>query len=230
MALLDDIVAFYRFEGNLLDASGNGRSLTLTGVSTVDYPAGKIGLGVLPVLGWPRRIGDAAMNPAAGTISAWILFQSTSDTIVVGTDDENGNLVSGIKLFDDPPITLAGGGNFYETYDTPANGEWTHFVVSWGGAGFKCWINGTLFTEPVYTFSPGVDGEFGVITLFAQSRITDLLGVWSRQLTDGEVATLYGGGAGYDPYAPSPASGSVLAQPGGMPRVSALPSGGDGGG
>jgi hypothetical protein len=197
--LLTGLVAYYKLDGNLAVASGNGRDLT---PSSPTYGAGKIGQGLVTGAGSRTPLGG--MTDDAASLAAWFKPTGIGGGIYGGTVefDPTGTVpgLFGLALFEDdaaPPSlqAFADGSAFADEQVTA--GEWSLAVVTWDGDLLHFYVNGAV--GPTDTAPPpeGWSGAaFRVATTIDTPTPIDEVGVWSRALSAGEVATLYNGGEG----------------------------------
>lgn len=234
MALTDSLVAYWRADeasGDMLDSSGNGRTLTANG--SPGSRAGKLG-------------------NARDFVPASSQYCSTSDATVLGTiSDSAGWTIAGWLYSDTPTATREVCGHFngasaegllvwhYDTFTAArelvvqwwANGSapvttWTGVSMTSGAWNFFA-IKYDAVADRVYARSNGTTGSgvscagktftnYAAGFYLGRSRSSgatywdggmDDVGVWSRALTGAELDSLYNSGAGLDPTA---STGSAL--------------------
>lgn len=220
--LTDGLVAFYRFDGNLLDGSENGHHFVST-QSAPSYPAGVIGqrLSTLdpggatyPEVTIPGFVG----RPIAGSawaVSAWLWAltepaPANYGMFSLGMTVSGTGAVLAYTFNNGVTRTLTLQATEFEG-EGPPNGMLTEVVVSPGvyhvvitcdGSGLvRGYLDGSLVvTQQIATAPDTFNGYF-----FCGSSGgggVDLLGVWNRALSAADVTTLYNSGGGFDPTPP----------------------------
>jgi hypothetical protein len=191
------LLAYYRFDGSLADASGNGQ--TLTALSGPAYIPGVLGQGASEMS--LTRAAVAGVGSAC-SLSAWFKVGEDGASHVLGF----GNLGFSVEL----DANLTDGSNVFGLIDDPSlpfdvslvQGDKIHVVFVTDGAGSEFYVNGvSRGTSPTV---PSVDLSAAAFTLGGNAgpaTATDEVGVWDRALTAAEVLLLYDGGAGFDPTA-----------------------------
>jgi formylglycine-generating enzyme required for sulfatase activity len=228
------LVAFYPFNGNANDHSGNGNHGSLVGSSVAAY--GALGAGEsLHVDGsnnsWMEVPDNPNLRPVATTISIWI-YNNLSDNsgvrYVCGKDYEQmeihlsnaQNQQSGIRF-------IPRSGCYVDTVSgTPAQ-EWFHLVciAGEGSDGAKIYINGSRVAVVKFGQFNGSEAlETGDAPLLFGSRIDkgwphldgkiDNIRIYNRALSESEVTRLYSKESGQP--------NTVLVQGGALPAGSAL--------
>jgi len=195
--LLTGLEAYYRFEGDLEDASGNGRVLTNNGPA---FGAGVIGAGLADGGGLSDPVILTGVSPATGeyTAAAWVQVGGATPLASVNLIDANegydviriGPRATGVRVVVGSDVT-----------DLPAAAGWHHVAQVVGGGQQRVYLDGALAAGPTST-AAWVDGSTGQLDVQATGGAgTDEVGVWSRALSADEIASLYNGGAGFDPTA-----------------------------
>lgn len=189
--------AYYRFQGDGTDSSGNGRALTLIGGS---YVAGLIGLGSLG-----KSTGaQLPVSVATGfTLSVWL---QSLDSLEYDGTGASVSLLSdfvryGIQLVATWETSLEvkfdAGVGITELEPIGLSG-WEHAAIVWDGSEARFFLNGGLVrTGNIATVPEMIDiqGEGDFPSAY------DELGVWDVALSESQVQQLYNGGAGFDPTA-----------------------------
>jgi hypothetical protein len=224
-SLLTGLVCWHDLDetsGNRLDKGLNG--ITMVPVGSPSYDVGMIGNAVsIPVSGAnylsaPDHAGFDALTTKASW-SWWIkrnanisgensfLARFTYPSPAEWEFESNGAASTALRMFCQTDAGLA---RWSWAAAGLTGGAWHHVVVIFDGTQtgndrMKCWTDGALRTvsvdvgaipsalknsNPAYTmgYFPGL-GRPGWCLL-------DLVGIWSRVLTDDERATLYNAGAG----------------------------------
>lgn len=219
MALDTNLIAYWKLDessGNASDATGNGKTLTNTGSST--FTSGKINNGTsLSGSGqYFTRSSEAYFQiTGALTISFWCKSSKTGAQSVVskGNNSFSGSYEymvfwqNGKFSFQ----TYGGGSPYTVTTDTSLSiNTWYHVVVTRSGSGsgdtVKIYVNGSSVsltnvfgTDPskVGTSSfPLNIGNYNNDTTSLFEGMIDEVGIWTRELTSGEVTQLYNSGNG----------------------------------
>lgn len=232
MAILDNLQGSYSLDdspGNLVDSSGNGR--TLTNNNSVAFNTGKINQGadtgilnVNETLTTTSFMGLTAADPY--TFNLWINVTtnpaSTAEACFLSWCDNstsNGKAYYQLKLYNNVGtmqvyITRNNttGQDQIGTNSSFTLGTWYMLTYRWDTANHTLCVDGN--TTPLLTQAStrigsnsdngGTDG----FKLFTEqdnsgdySGLIDIVGVWSRAITDVEMGTLYAAGAGIQyPY------------------------------
>ena len=190
-----ELLAFWKL-ADLTDASGNGNSLTNT--NSVAFVAGKIGnAAVFNGSNYLRStiIVDLDLEFC---ISLWCKPDNTANygTMVGGSAGGTINIAyTGANSFD----FNNGAAGHINVAATPS--VWQHLVFNSDGTTDQAWVNGVLVDErSAQGRSPTTRIDLGSLTnsyfYFGQ---LDAVGIWSRDLTSGEIAQLYNNGSGLEP-------------------------------
>lgn len=200
MALTDNLVAYYKLDGNSNDSVGSNNG-TDTGVS---YVSGKINNagsynGSTSHTAVPN---NSALQLSTGSISFW--FNTTSNLsswrgLVAKQGAFGVFLNSGeLTLYDwGTDLNRASG-------VTPSINTWHHCVLSFQSGvtnGTKLYLNGTLIFTTTITVSSQSEGVSIAAGNYAgniqnYNGLIDEVGIWSRALSPTEVTQLYNSGAG----------------------------------
>lgn len=215
MALIDDLIAYWKLDeasGSRADSHG---SYTLTDNNTVASATGKINDGADLESGNSEYLSNSSMPiHAATSVSFWYKAESDTGNIQVpyahdgrmgGTESVyfNFHVNSGLSL----AFYMSGSGGNIGADPIPSStistGTWYHFVITYDSTnglviyrdGSSLYTTGSVGTRAGSTAQPfriGVDG-FGRYT----DGIVDEVGYWSRELTSAEVTSLYNSGNGF---------------------------------
>ncbi len=209
--LLADLGAYYRFDGDLTDSSGNGFTISDFGAGESTYVTGVLGqarsgandfstsTGVsfstsapatspFTLFGWMRRNSDSAQ----GTAAAFGFVTTSFGILRMGIDNSN-------NLFFGQP---GGGANGLEISGVYTEGEWVHLALRSSGDGIAtAFVNGVAHgtTLDLSTVS-GMNADVMRLSAAVDFAPTaqDECGVYLRALPDCDIAALAGG---YDPTA-----------------------------
>lgn len=202
MALIDNAIAYYKFDESSGDASDSVASNTLTNVNTVTYSAGKINNGANFAQASSQYFtGGSITMPAAFTVSGWFKLNSVSgnlDTIF------NHNSTGANAIWVGAVNNALYLSNFTTDINTGAvlsASTWYFFVAKSDGTTASISINaGTPVTGAVShsstatTFWVGERQDSNASTYLDGS--IDELYIVGRQITGTEETTLYNSGAG----------------------------------
>jgi hypothetical protein len=209
MALTDNLQAFYKLS-DLSDSSGNNRTLTNNG--NVSFASGK--LGNAAVFDGNYLSLESLTIPSEFTISFWCNIETTAEgdnqvtgLFGTGTDFFCHTLSDGqtLKIHWGNPYPYNFNYNDSNNNSSIALNEWTHVVI--GQDSEKKYIytnnvkseivsNGT--SEVTTNIAIGAFLGGGVEPNVQGSKKMDAFGIWSRALSDAEVAELYNNGTGLE--------------------------------
>lgn len=204
MSLLSSLLGYWKFDGNGLDSTPNGRDFTLTG--TMPYVAFLEGQGCSPSATNYWNIANPTWldSLTAHTFAYWVrdsAYDLTQAVLSVGTAAAAASTVH-------YPFDVAGGNGFklfannisfpYKlTSSLPALNSWQHCaVVCESASSSRLYINGveraTNTTNSLALAASQVALRVGMYHNGGQGYSGDVahLGIWSRALTPTEVATL----------------------------------------
>ena len=218
------LIAWYPFNGNANDSSGNGRNgKVYSANNTVKYVNGKNGQGIyLKGDGHVGTQGDYVILPAIGmnkypsyTISLWVKQDGDADSLFGHGENFIGghslsNSCNGTFAFSyqgQAPAFQFGYGNGYvggnSVYTTGDLGNWVlHTLVIASGTA-HCYKNGVLFATMKGSTNTDAESEIGVGTHWFCSggtQSTRFLGgiddirIYNRALDSLEVQTIYNQG------------------------------------
>lgn len=196
LGLTSGVVAYYALTNNGNDSSPNARNMTLAGAT--------YGTGILDQDLVSSSADTAAYVATLGacSISAWFFFDATSAAQVGNMGFRSGATkqleFSFSRISVSASLAVAGGGAV--TFQTSiATAAWHHVVcTSDGGGVIRTYFDGA--------FAANVAGSTGGLTvdtvsLAANIRVfIDEVGFWSRELTVANIASLWNGGLGKNPY------------------------------
>lgn len=186
--LLSGLGAYYRLDGNLLDASGNNRHLTASGTPT--YGAGQLNSALVTQAGTRTPLGIPA---GAVSISAWFKGDATCQGRG-GTALFTGSLGLSYQRFaglGGRVLAYADGATqFSSAFGSVADDTWVNAVVTFDGTTARFYVNGTLVDSGPFA-AQDLAGLFAVSAFaFEDTSPVDEVGVWGRALNAAEVAAL----------------------------------------
>lgn len=219
MALTDSIQAYWNLDessGNAADSTANNNDLTNNGTAT--FVAAVIGNGCDLEASSSQyfSIADAAQTGLdfsdAVSFAGWVNFESVSiDQQIITKRVGTGNQRSYNFYFDNALDLLTFlwftdgstvGGNEAVSW-SPSTATWYHIAVTKSGTSVNFYVNGTQqgttqSGDNATIYNGTAPFELGAFQTDAQyfDGKMDEWGVWSRELTSGEISQLYNSGAG----------------------------------
>ena len=216
MALLTNLVSYWKLDeasGNAADSVGSN---TLTNNNTITYAAAKINNGA-SLNGSNQYFNSAAAGlQITGdlTYAMWVKPTVQLNRLsLLNTYATAGNGLGVITTLEDISGVLkmrfanyiSGSNKDYTSTATVASGSWSHiaFVYHASAGQVEFYVNGTSLDSPtgfptsitsVSSMIFGNDGNLGTGNWYL--GMVDEVGIWSRALTSTEIASLYNGGAG----------------------------------
>jgi len=206
----DGLLAWWPFNGDAEDASGNGVDGTVygatltTGVNGVANTAYQLGESNMYInVGSPAGLSTV---PNAFTYSVWVARTGASTNQwpqIMGASDTHTNF--GIR-------TSAYGNNVYFEWGTsPFSGtyagsgtlvnlgtvnQWRHVTITYNGSRIRGYVNGTIIStvDPAAVRPAMASFSFTTSSSGWQGKVDDAR-VYNRALTDAEVETIYRVGA-----------------------------------
>jgi hypothetical protein len=212
MALTDNLQAFYKLS-DLSDSSGNNRTLTNNG--NVSFASGKLGnAAVFDGTNW-MDVPSENLGVNSCSYSCWINTSTVSSTqnnflgIWDGGFSDSvlmaiylGCLEVGINTTDSGNIFAFG---WNGSGPAICDGQWHFVTMTYSGTQLKVYVDGSLVSTSEATgsiisntgFKIGKthQASYGNSPLIGQM---DAVGIWSRALSDSEVAELYNSGTGLE--------------------------------
>lgn len=206
----DDLQAYWKFDGNSNDATGNGWNGSDSNVS-YDNSYGLINQGVsangsnsqIPF----GNIGASVQQTCS--ISLWLKTTMTSKSVILTLQNAGDNANLFLKLNEPTSGKISwrlwNGSSTTAINSTTAtlnDGNWHHIVAVRNGVNAALYIDGNTTPEATSSsfhninvggtankfFEPGNDVVY--------NGYIDEVGIWSRELTTQEVSDLYNSGAG----------------------------------
>ena len=218
MALIDNIQAYWKLEGNSTDATGNGHNGTDTGMS-YNASYGKIGQGANFVNTYPNN--NSSFTATVGdygtfTINLWVKSSyaggNDSGFVTVGNWSTTGhfqfkyNVTAGyitVEGYGDNPAT--------ELHATTSlfNGTYNMVTVTYKTSAtptIEVFVNGSSVASQTYTSLPTINfssattyvGTWLIGTNYRGmvSGYMDEIGIWNVVLGSSDITALYNAGAG----------------------------------
>jgi len=208
--LLTNIIAYYQLDNNagalsLVDATGNGYTLTNVNSVAVSTATVKLGTGCANFASGPKRL--VATLPASLTAFSISLWAKGSTQTASYPELTTNNATNGIEFnFSHSSATTkfrAVVNNVaVASTTTVTDNNWHHGVMTWDGATLKLYTDaGTPVTAAVTSAAQNFNGislgdSTDSNTALQYVGLLDEVGYWSRALTASEVTSLYNAGAG----------------------------------
>lgn len=218
MALIDNLVAYYKLDGNSNDSvsSNNGTDTNIT----YNTSYGKINQGAnfngssskiaiadssaltftdkITVCAWVYTGTTSGNHTAVGKLGSlttkefWLAFNTGQASFLLSTDGSNQN-------------------GFQQSSNTMSTNTWYLLTGTYDGTNVKLYINDSLIgttpmTGNIYSGSSHLNiGNIGDYNVDFWSGNIDEVGIWSRALSLTEISQLYNGGNGlsYDLFSPN---------------------------
>lgn len=220
MALVDNLVAYYKLDTAALTTDSSGSGFTLTNTNTVGEGTAFIGTACadLGLVNINKRLEIANSLGVTGaiTMSFWVKMRTeiAAGTQVFIQQGNATNFVNNLVNYDFNAGTRRIGFNrqkqnvsnnaFYST-QTLGTTNWHHIVYTYDATTMKGYYDGTEVVSQALSGS-GVSGATNSFTIGQDigqwlgtyaSAFIDEVGVWSRAVTGAEVTSLYNSGAGF---------------------------------
>ncbi|MGL4553973.1 MAG: LamG-like jellyroll fold domain-containing protein [Gemmataceae bacterium] len=197
--------------GDALDASGNGRTLALTGTA---------GASSVRIAGCGRSFGGSAFLRRDGalvtggplTMACWLRAYNQVNVKIFAFAQHAGTSLltmrQGIFGEDESIVygTANGGLNSIEAHGNGQDGSWRHMVFTWDNDTLRGYADGVQIGSPVsgtadYSSLTGIGVALGDGSGDYYMGDIALPGIWPFALTEAEIARLYNSGSGLNPYA-----------------------------
>jgi hypothetical protein len=211
---IDGLFAFWNLNessGTRYDSSGNGRNLTET-YGTVSSTTGKIANcayfnGTSGGGSTNSKLGSTSfgVNPNSNfSMSVWMKPRSFSGyQHIIGAPFQNGFYIGGNGNGSNLTFNLYNGSVYGVSAPSTAFDTWHHYVFIREGNTLK------LYADNIYIGSASVSGQSfdgdpvfsvggGEYDEYYFNGDIDALGLWTRALTESEIASLYNGGNGIE--------------------------------
>jgi len=199
-----NLEAYYKFDGNVNDSSGNARTGTEYGSPT--YVAGKFGQSI-DLNGSTQYVSipsyqylQPQTTATSWSMSTWIKYDVVGVHSIFDTFNYS-NPYKGVRFRVNHSTTFilasVGFDNLAFTKPTSSAGTWYHFAATMNGTTIKLYWDGTLlgtlsWSAPETVYRAGVAPEIGRApdgTAYLNGQIDDY-SIWRRVLSGTEVATL----------------------------------------
>ncbi len=201
------LVAYYPFNGNANDASGNGNNGVIYGATFATGIDSSINSacsfdGINDYISFPT---SAIGNTSSGTISMWVQLNRTSTHHVpfcVNGVDSYGCIYFTVAVYDTSSYFRSGHNSAYDNQPFPSfyDGNWRHIVGTWNSSNVEYWIDGAkVGSNNFQSYSGAVTsvwiGNAPNRNYWVNGRI-DETRIYNRVLTDVEIAALLNEGSG----------------------------------
>jgi Laminin G domain. len=219
-SLTDGLVAYYPFNGNANDESGNGNNGTVNGatLTTDRFGNANNAYSFNGVNNEVRVLNPFGQNvPNSLSISVWIKTTSTKDAGAIvtqvtacinNTDDHFG--IALYNLSDDKELKadIFNGTTAKTDRSLVADGFWHHIAVVGTDKSISLYVDGKIkflaSSTPVFTYDPAINLVIGGVSFYAcsynsyfEGSIDDVY-IYNRALSDAEIQELYNGQSCYN--------------------------------
>ena len=198
----DGLVAWYPFNGNALDESGNAANGTIHGATPTEdrngvssaafHFDGQSWLSASP-LGLPN--GDASRSVSAWLNPSTVAGPFTLTAVAYGAPSTSSAFMVGLY---NQGIAVQGWADDFGTEVDYSADEWMHVVCTFAASSIKIYFNGVLIEEGENTTWNTMDGPLilgsrvDLANSYFEGSIDDV-GIWNRALHPAEVVALYNG-------------------------------------
>jgi len=197
MALTDNLLAYYKLDGNSNDSVGSNNGTD----TSISYVSGKINQSAL-FNGTNSSVTLTISQIPTNTITYNYWIKSSSTTYQNIIRGEKLGMLSTIYLNKVRNYLYNGTWNTSDSNTSVNDGNWHMVTVTYNGSSIKTYIDGVLDktdTISITLTSPSTDFWFGREISAGQAVLNgylDEVGLWSRALSSTEVTQLYNSGAG----------------------------------
>jgi len=209
MALTDNIIGYWKMEGDSTDATGNGNNGTDT---TITYSTGngKIGQGA-GFNGTSSKISLGTGLSVAGsafTIAGWVYVTADLGTFQnVFSKRAAGGTQYQMHIDPSGYMGFFNGSSTYESSASAvATGQWVHIALTLSAASSGQLIHYVNGSAVITTNSVNLGSGSATTAVYMGNRYDgnegfasniDEFGIWSRALSGAEITSLYNSGAGF---------------------------------
>jgi hypothetical protein len=207
--LLNDLVAYYDFEeasGDLLDQTDNNYDGTIVGSNTTRQQTGIINYCYSFNGGTDGDYIEIGANIITGTpftVSMWVYSDPGTDQRTIISGDDANAFTLNLEADDRFRVRRSGGTPSTGETDPIAESEWEHLVFTWASNNdYELWVNGVsgysasgMDATLVWTSDERIGANHNG-NQFEWDGYLDEIGIWSRVLTDDEIAELYNSNSG----------------------------------
>lgn len=219
-ALTDNNTAYWTLDNTLVDATGNGYTLTNNGANFI---TGKIneGLNLNFAEADYLETGVSNIGSSSYTLNIWAIADDTTHQKIMSKDLASGSNREFQMNFDSNSFQFimwveTGTAYSYDYLMTHSTFQMISIVVNDSANNFKMYVNGALVhTEPISTtssprFNTAAPLYIGnAVSTYFDGKI-DEPSIWGRALSDSEILELYNSGNGSQyPYAPPAPAQSI---------------------
>ena len=196
----NSLVAWYPFNGNANDLSGNGNNLVINGPTLIKDRFNNCNNAFHFSAGQNLFKSTPNTNGINFTWSLWMKkINADSRSHAIQESTNNSTTGGGFTCEDNLPQFICQGiaVNVTNSNTSIALNSWTHFVITKSGSTFSIYINGVLSSSGsssynAYNASTWFKLGGGINT--AESLMDDVA-MWNRVLTQNEITNLYNGTA-----------------------------------
>jgi len=203
------LVAWYKFDGNANDSSGNGRTGTATGAAT--YAAGKFGQAIsldgtsfVEITGYKGILGPDALSA-----TAWINTTNTATQSIIAWGPNVGGQRFELRIDANRLRTEHGDGNVQGSSNV-TDGQWHHVAATVKGHATVSYPDVILYLDgqddTIPTSDPDAFNLTGALDVSIGRRpatndrffigLIDDVRIYDKQLSQAEIAGIMGGSLG----------------------------------
>lgn len=213
---MPDPIAYYRFQDNGEDSSGNNHDLTMPGIT--DYIDGLLGRCVEYIGGTADQVPFAAGAGTGISLSIWfkIIHPAANRGTEIHLNYDGGTFGTNQVEFQWTEYgSSAGAGNLYivssggsdshtEEFENFDLDSWHHAVFTMDATVTKAYLDGVEIwskatSDPV--MADGTSYEIEITRIAGNGQPFDEAGWWNVALEASHVLELYNSGVGFDPTA-----------------------------
>ncbi len=153
--------AYYKFDGNAEDSSGNQVTLSLHGAPLPQFVTGKVWQGVDIETGAGNYLSGSGFSGAETlrTVDLWVKFETLTDSypfqLTDGSDDNNLYLHMGATGTLSLVLRTGGAQRWIVQFAGMTVDTWYHVVGTWGVGGAKLYVDGALKDTHSSEYVPG---------------------------------------------------------------------------
>jgi hypothetical protein len=194
---------------NVIDYSGNGQTLPITGVTAnnawLQDSSGMWGYRSNGAGDYAKLAGVASLfNFSRGaSLAGWVYMPTTGDQTAFGFGDNLKNTFSVMLYHNDYYYSFCDDGtNQIQNYNVGTPFGWNHFALTFSPNKFTAWLNGQVFATNSSPAVASITGSFALGNNNAQGvngtvgTMFDDVRVYSRPLSSDELNLLYSNGNG----------------------------------
>ena len=203
LSSISNLVAYWKFEDNALDSSGNGFTLINDGVTFISSGCGK-SANASTYTRFYTRDTNPRLQPINGTISLLVYpkdVASGARIIYSGYNSGTGLRHPDLSMQGNNLTLILSDNVIWEVHKYISDdliNKWTYITVTWNGTSVKFYINGTLKQTDPQAIVPFGNQGWTIVSSDTDpaKAYIDELRLYDKALSAPEVAGLYGSVAG----------------------------------